>query len=232
MTGEEQQLRRGVIELIRVHGADQAHLIGDGVEVRAGIAHGDAAFAIARKGTRCAHELRHAGGEGEAAAFENGIGAVLPAALHELRFVIKQVEVRRRTRHVQVDHALGLRRILRLLGCQRIVRCRTGSRLLLHRMHGDGSQAELPCVAEELAARLELKGVVSDGVHGEVRVKLPAHQKLIQVHHHIGDGCPRGEFGDVGVFGGGAERVGGHLGGIRWVGAVGGERFVVELRQR
>ena len=165
MPGEEQQLRRRMIELVRVHRTDHAHLIGDGVKVRAGVAHPDAAFAVLRKGTRCAHELGHPGGEGEAPAFENRVRAVLPAALHELRFVVKQVEVRRRSRHVQVDHAFGLRRKLRLLRRERIVRRCTGSRLLLQRMHGDGPKAELPRVAKELTARLELKGVVSDGVH-------------------------------------------------------------------
>ena len=169
MAGEEQQLRRRVVELICVHRPDHAHLIGDGVEVRAGVAHRDPAFAILRKSTRRAHELRHPGGEGKAPAFENRVGAVLPAAFHQLRFVIKQVKMRRRSRHVQVDHALRLRRKLRPLRCQRIVRHRrrTGSRLLLQRMHGNGSQAELPRVAEKLPARRELKSVVGDGVHGE-----------------------------------------------------------------
>ena len=165
VAGEEEQLRRGVIELVRVHGADHADLVGDGVEVGAGVAHPHAGLAIAGKGARGTHELGDAGREGKAAAFENGVGAVLAAAFDQLGLVVKEVQVGRRTGHVEVDDALGLGRKVRLFGREWIVRHHTGPSLLLHGMHGDGPQTELARMAEELAAGFELERVVEDGGH-------------------------------------------------------------------
>ena len=74
--------------------------------------------------------------------------------------------MRRRTRHVQVNHPLRLRLMVRLARHHRIRRLRHRRRLLLHRMHGDGPEAELTRRAKKLAARGELELVVADGVHG------------------------------------------------------------------
>ena len=42
----------------------------------------------------------------------------------------------------------------------------------------------------------------------------PFHQHLVEVEQDVADQCPGGEFGDVGVFGGGTEGFGGQFHGV------------------
>ena len=94
----EQQLGRRVVELVGVHRADDAHLVGDGVQVRHGVDIHMPALAVLRERPRRAQQLRHARGEGEPLPLEESIGAVLAVALDQFRLVVEQVQVRRRAR--------------------------------------------------------------------------------------------------------------------------------------
>jgi len=126
------------------------------LEIRDGVAHPEASLTVLLERARAAHELGHAGGEGEGAALEERVGAVLRVALHELGLVVEDVEVGRSARHVQVDDALGLGLEVRLARGERvIVRGGGAEGVGLHRMEGDGAEAELADAAEEGAARLQ-----------------------------------------------------------------------------
>jgi hypothetical protein len=107
--GEEQQLGRRVVELARVHRAHHAKIVGDGLEVGHGVAHPHAGLAVLGELPRGAHQFRDTGGEGETAPFEDGLRAILPVVFHQFGFVVEEVEVRRRARHVQVDDAFRFR---------------------------------------------------------------------------------------------------------------------------
>ncbi len=161
VAGEQQQLGRGVVELVGVHRLHQRDVVGDAVEVRAGVAHPQAGLAVLAELAGRAHELRHAGGEGEGAALEDRVRTVLAVALHQLRLVIEQVEVRRRAGHVQVDDPLGTGAVVGGTRGQRI-----GRRRRSQGVQGDGAEAELAGAAEELPARAQLQGVVAKRMHG------------------------------------------------------------------
>ena len=91
--------------------------------------------------------------------------------------------MRRRTRHVQVDHALRFRRVMRIPRQHRIRRLRHRRRVLLHRVQRNRAQAELPRIAQKGAPRRELEFVVEDGVHG----------KFIEFYVHNFSCLPPGE---------------------------------------
>jgi hypothetical protein len=57
----------------------------------------------------------------------------------------------------------------RMLWRERIVRLR--GRNGLHRLHGDGTEAELPCIAKKLATCAELELVVEDGIHRGMKLR-------------------------------------------------------------
>ncbi len=152
VTGEQQQLGGRVIELVGVHRAHQRDLIGQAMEVRAGIAHPHPSTAMALKAARRAKQLGHTAGEGEGAALEEGIRTVLAGAFHQLRFVVEKIQVRRRPGHVQVDHPLRLGGVMRRTGIERARRTRIGQGL-----QGDRAQAELAGGAEKLAAGAQVQ---------------------------------------------------------------------------
>src|SRR5260221_2603379 len=45
---------------------------------------------------------------------------------------------------------------------------------------------------------------------GSIMVALPFGKRLVEVQEDVGDDGPRGEVANVGIFGSGAERLGGH----------------------
>ena len=116
--GEEQQLGRGVVELVGVHRVDEAQLVGHVGQVRHGVGEPDARLAVLGELPPRAQQLGRAGGEGEALALGELVGARLAVALDQLRLVVEQIEVRRRAGQVDVDHPLGLGGEVRLLGGQ------------------------------------------------------------------------------------------------------------------
>jgi hypothetical protein len=96
-----------VVELVGGHRTDDAQFIGHGLEVGQGIREPDAALSVTGESPRSAQKLGRSGSEGEALALEEGIGAILPGALHQFGFVIEEIQMRRRTREMQVNHPLG-----------------------------------------------------------------------------------------------------------------------------
>ena len=230
MAGEEQEFSRGVIELIRVHRLHERDFVGDLLEVRDGVAHPESALAVLFKRTRATHELRHAGGERKGAALEERVRAILSAPFHELGFVVEDVQVGRAAGHVQVDDALGLGFEVRLARGERVIVGGRGAEgVRLHRMEGDGAEAELTDAAEEGAARLQAELGFAERVHvtkgigvgvGVGPMGSATHEELVEVHDDAADSGPGGESGDIGAFVGRAKRIGSHLEGERGVGFV------------
>src|SRR5262249_1065617 len=106
-SGEEQQLGWGMVELVGCHRANDREFIGNLVKRLDGIRHPGAGLPVAAELLPRAEQLWHAGGESEALPLEELIRARLTVAIDEFRFVIEQIEVRRRAGHVQIDNALG-----------------------------------------------------------------------------------------------------------------------------
>ncbi len=170
VAGVEQQLGGGVVELIGLHRVDEAHLIGDLVEVGAGVGHPESTLAVLFESAGAAHELGHAGGEGKGATSQKGIGAGLIGVFLESGFVVEDVQVGRTAGHAEIDDALGFGGMLRKA---RGLRIGGGRSLSVEGLQGDGSQAEVTGAVEELTAGGQLEALVMDGVqlHGEKEVK-------------------------------------------------------------
>src|SRR5690606_19376896 len=94
--GIDEELRRGVVELVGPHRADHAQLVGDPVEMRERVGEPHAALAISREGPSRAEEHRRARSEREALAAKVALGARLAIETHELGLVVEEIEVRRR----------------------------------------------------------------------------------------------------------------------------------------
>src|SRR5262249_14730029 len=88
-TGEEEEFGRGVVELVRGHGTDHAHFMGDSLEIRNGVGHPDTAGTVLPEGARSAEQARSAGSEGESFSFREFIGTELAGAFHQFGFVIE-----------------------------------------------------------------------------------------------------------------------------------------------
>ena len=159
MAGVEEELGGGVIELVGLHRVDEAHLIGDGVEVRAGVGHPEAAFAVLLEGAGGAHQFGHAGGEGEGASGEEGVGAGLVVVFLKGGFVVEDVEVRRAAGHGEVDDALGFGGVVGEPGG-------LGIGLGVEGVQGNGAEGEMTGAVEELTAGGQLEAFLVDGVHG------------------------------------------------------------------
>jgi hypothetical protein len=150
VAGVEEELGGGVVELVGLHRVDETHFIGDGVEVRAGVGHPEAAVAVLLEGARGAHELGDAGGEGERATGEEGVGAGLVGVFLEGGFVVEEVEVRRAAGHGEVDDAFGFGGVVGELGC-------LGIGFGVEGVEGDGAEGEVAGAVEELTAGGQLE---------------------------------------------------------------------------
>lgn len=162
-----------MIDGLGVDGLDERDVIGDAGGVREEFADPHAAFAglaeLEHRG-RDGEPRLAAGHGGDALALADRIGEVLVEMLHELWFVIEQVELRRPAIQVEIDEAFGLRGEMReageagvdaqgrrLRGGQCAGRC-------AQRGERDGAGAEAGA-GEELTAVLEGE-VVVEGIHG------------------------------------------------------------------
>src|ERR1051326_6470722 len=95
------------------------------MKMRNRIRHPDAAFAILGKLARGAHQLGDAGSKGEALPFDELIWTRFIVPLNQFGFVIKEVEMGRASRHVQINHPFDLGFQRRLLRAPRVYH-RTG----------------------------------------------------------------------------------------------------------
>ena len=87
-------------------------------------------------------ELRHSGGEGKAPPVEIVLGTGLAVVLHQLGLVIKEIEMRRRARHMEEDDVLyrgGKMRVPR--NHRPAISARRGAAILC-REGGQGHRAE------------------------------------------------------------------------------------------
>ena len=78
--GVHQQFGRRVVELVGVHRVDDAHLVGDGVQVRDRVGHPEPALAVLSELPRRAQQLGRPGGEGKPLALQEFVGARLAVA--------------------------------------------------------------------------------------------------------------------------------------------------------
>ena len=105
----QQELRRRMVEFIRVHRLEESNLVGRLCEVREHVRDPCAAFpALRKRGLRSQH-LRRSLDEGEEPAFQQGFRAQLPIQAVQFGFVVEQFELGRRAGHMQENDPLCAR---------------------------------------------------------------------------------------------------------------------------
>ena len=119
-TGVHEELGGGVVELIGVHRFDHAQIIGMLVEMGNRIGHPHPRLSILPEGSGGSHQLGSSRSEGEHLALDELVRAVLIRPLDQLGLVVPQVQVRRRSGQMDVNHPLGLGGVMRVSGKQRI----------------------------------------------------------------------------------------------------------------
>ncbi len=93
-----------MVELFRVHRTDDANVINHRRQPRQQLADPLAAFTVTLVLEHRSQHLGRAFDEGESFAFQVFLGALLPVEFFQRRLVLKQLQLRRRTRHVQVNN--------------------------------------------------------------------------------------------------------------------------------
>src|SRR5262245_12839678 len=83
-----------MVELIGLHGADEAKLVGAGADVRQQIGHLHAAPAITHERARAGAELGATIDEGKTDMFEHRVGQALPVVFPQAWLRIEEVELR------------------------------------------------------------------------------------------------------------------------------------------
>ncbi len=173
--GVHQQLRRTVVELVGVHGLDEAHLVHHRRQQRQPVGHPLAAFAALPEGILRAEHLRHPLDEGELLPGQQRRRAILAIQALQLRLVVEEFQLARRPRHVQVDHPLGARRKRRRRRSQRI-------RRVLRR--GSGCPPGAPRVGGQ-PKRPESAGAVPEKMPAGVVAQLFQVQQRVEVIHGV-----------------------------------------------
>src|SRR5215813_13612429 len=110
MASVHKNLRWRVIELCRVHRADDRDVVRVSGQVRQDVRYLLAGLAVLFELERRAEQSRRAFDEGEPLAFDVFIRAWLAVEFAERRFVVEQVERRGRAGHKQIDDMFGFRR--------------------------------------------------------------------------------------------------------------------------
>jgi hypothetical protein len=161
--GVEKQLGWGVVELVGVHRLHDAQIVGDILQIRPQLAHFDPGLAMPRKLVWRAQHFRPAGlqvDKRQPLLLQNRqqvVRAGLQVVLDQLGLIVPQIVLRRRARHVQVDHPFHFGRQRRRLWGEGVVgvyrggSCRTISK---QRLQSDGSQAE-SCAIQEMSPRIK-----------------------------------------------------------------------------
>ncbi len=103
----EEELGGGVVELVGVHGADDAEVIGDGGEVGEHFGDFGLVFSVFVEVVEWAEEFGGAFDEGEGFAGEEFFGAVFEVVFFEFGFVVEEFVLRWRPGHVEVDDSFG-----------------------------------------------------------------------------------------------------------------------------
>ena len=122
VAGVDQQLRRAMVELVGVHRLDKANVVHHRTEMRQPVRQPRPGLAVLLERKLRTQHLRDPLDEGELFAFEEFLRALFAVVFHQLRFVIEQLMLRWRARHVEIDHAFGGSREMRHRRSQRIGR--------------------------------------------------------------------------------------------------------------
>ena len=110
-----------MIKLIRVHRLHNRDFVHNGCQMRQQFGKFSPRFAVPLKCVRSAQHLGNALDEREALLLEQRFRTILPVQLLQLWLIVEQIQLRRRTGHVQINHPLGFRREVCGLGLQRIL---------------------------------------------------------------------------------------------------------------
>ena len=102
-----------MVELRRLHRADDGDVVGDLRQVGQQLRDLGARLAVLLELERRAEQLRRALDEREPLALDELFGNVLTVVLGQGRLRIEQIDLRRRPGHEQIDDALDLRREMR-----------------------------------------------------------------------------------------------------------------------
>ena len=109
-----------MVELVSVHRVNQAEVVSNRLQMRNRIRKQHARFAARLESTRRAEQLGRARRERETLSFEILLRAIFAVVLDQFRLVVEQVQVRRRTGQVQVDHLFRFGGEVRRANGQRI----------------------------------------------------------------------------------------------------------------
>ena len=175
-----------MIKLVGVHRLHDRNVIDNRGQMRQELRKLSARFAVPLKRMRSAQHLRHALDERKPLLLEERFRAILPVQLLQLRFVIEQVQLRRRTGHVQINHPLRFCWKMRRFGGQWIRWTRRfGPKQTLIQQRGqrDRSQPD-PAVLEEMAPG-DCPQIFRIRIHRSV-----LHHCLIEIQQNIADNGP------------------------------------------
>ena len=154
-----------VIENVGGHRVHHGDVIGNAGDVRQALRHPRAGGAVTGELAARAQHLRRRLGErvheGEALALDEFGGNRLAVQLGQLRLVVEQLQLTRRTGHEQEDDVLGLGGEVRLLRGQRVGEgpvIRRRAAFVQERRQRGGAEADA-ALAEEMAAGLQEEGI-------------------------------------------------------------------------
>ena len=166
-----------MIELLGMHGTDHADVVDDGAEPGHEIAHPLSALPMFFVVKNRPHHLGCSLDKGKALSLEVFLGAILTVKLGQGGLVLEKIDLRRGTRHVQVNDRLGLSRDSKVFSLARIGIARKQV------IEGDGAEAQSGLT--EKVAPGNGPGVLQvDGkIHGS-----GLHEGFIQVEQHAGEG--------------------------------------------
>ena len=121
-TCKKEKLSGRMVELVRIHGPDDAHFVCDTVKVRDGVGEPCAAAAVLGEGAGRSHQLGLSLGECEFLSLNEFVRAVLTRTLHQFRLVVEQIQMGWGSGTVNIDYSLGFGFKMGLACHQRIFR--------------------------------------------------------------------------------------------------------------
>ena len=106
-TGLNQQLGGSMIELVGGHRLQKTKLIGNAGQMWHMFADPGPALPPLLEMSLRAQHLGHTPYKGKPLAFQQRLGTILPIQSRQSRFIVEQLQLRRRTRHMQIDNPFG-----------------------------------------------------------------------------------------------------------------------------
>src|SRR5579871_2570808 len=115
MAAVHKYLRRGVVELVGMHRADDADIVHDLRQIRQLTGDLGSRLPVALESVRGAQQFGRAFDKREPLSLNELLGDLLAVVLVQFRLVVQQIELRRRARHEEEDDVFGFRAEMRLL---------------------------------------------------------------------------------------------------------------------